>query len=189
MRKAVNIILLVIIAAAAIVLWRMFRTPAGFERERVAREAVAIEHLKDIRTAQNAYLTKYGRYTGSIDTLVSFMLTDSVERSKTDEMSELIAVRSLIRNGRLTDREIDSLKYIPYAGYMPLFMEAGMVETYGGHREPVFECRIPYKYLLQGLDQQQLINLIDLCRSRGEYPGLMVGSMQKPLYDGINRNE
>lgn len=188
MKKAVHIILIICVAGIAIFLWRTFRGPVAFEKERVAREAVVIAHLKEIRTAQDAHLQKYGEYAGNIDALIDFILADSVAAGgdKSETPPQMVAVRSLVRSGRLSDRQIDSLRYIPYAGYQPFYMEAGLVDTYGGQSAPVFECRAPYKAFLSGLDHQQLINLIDSFKSRGEYPGLMIGSMEKPFYNGGN---
>jgi hypothetical protein len=49
------------------------------EAEAIKRsEARVIERLKNIREAQRAYLSKYGRYTTSFDTLVNFVKTDSL---------------------------------------------------------------------------------------------------------------
>ena len=50
--------------------------PVRFNNEKEAREQVAIQRLKDIRTLQNAYKTEYGKFTASFDTLKSFY-TDS----------------------------------------------------------------------------------------------------------------
>ena len=50
--------------------------PVRFNNEKAAREQVAIQRLKDIRTLQNAYKTENGKFTASFDTLKSFY-TDS----------------------------------------------------------------------------------------------------------------
>ncbi len=50
--------------------------PVRFNNEKAAREKVAIQRLKDIRTLQNAFKTECGRFTASFDTLKSFY-TDS----------------------------------------------------------------------------------------------------------------
>ena len=46
--------------------------PLRFEESRLAREAVAIQRLKDIRTLQDAYKNVHGRYASTIDSLKLF---------------------------------------------------------------------------------------------------------------------
>lgn len=46
--------------------------PVNFNKEKAAREAVAIQRLKDIRTLQNAYKSANGRYASTIDSLKLF---------------------------------------------------------------------------------------------------------------------
>ena len=53
--------------------------PVRFNNDKAAREAVAIQRLKDIRTLQNAYKSEYGRFTASFDTLKSFYLDSSMK--------------------------------------------------------------------------------------------------------------
>ena len=67
--------------------------PIRFNKERDLREDAIKERLIDIRTAQVAFKSKFGRYTGSFDTLINFVVTDSFpliykEGSITDEMIE-----------------------------------------------------------------------------------------------------
>ena len=57
--------------------------PVRFNNEKAAREQVAIQRLKDIRTLQNAYKTENGKFTASFDTLKSFY-TDSSMTVVTD---------------------------------------------------------------------------------------------------------
>ena len=53
--------------------------PVRFNNEKEAREQVAIQRLKDIRTLQNAYKTECGRFTASFDTLKSFYNDSSMK--------------------------------------------------------------------------------------------------------------
>ena len=46
--------------------------PLRFEKSRVAREQVAIQRLKDIRTLQDAYKNVHGRYASTMDSLQLF---------------------------------------------------------------------------------------------------------------------
>jgi hypothetical protein len=51
--------------------------PIRFQHEQRARYNRTIERLKDIRTAQLAYRSVYGEFTGSFDTLINFVKNDS----------------------------------------------------------------------------------------------------------------
>ena len=53
--------------------------PVRFNNEKAAREQVAIQRLKDIRTLQNAYKTECGKFTASFDTLKSFFTDSSMQ--------------------------------------------------------------------------------------------------------------
>ena len=52
--------------------------PIKFNEERAAREAVAIQKLKDIRELQVAYKNKYGKFASSLDTLADFYKNDKM---------------------------------------------------------------------------------------------------------------
>lgn len=52
--------------------------PIKFNEERAAREAVAIQKLKDIRDLQVAYKNKYGKFASALDTLVDFYKNDKM---------------------------------------------------------------------------------------------------------------
>ena len=53
--------------------------PVRFNKERAAREAVAIERLKDIRTLQVAFKSETGHFTSSIDSLKDFYNKGKIE--------------------------------------------------------------------------------------------------------------
>ena len=46
--------------------------PVEFNKQRTAREKVAIQRLKDIRTLQVAYKSEFGKFTSNIDTLLDY---------------------------------------------------------------------------------------------------------------------
>ncbi len=74
---------------------------------------------------------------------------------------------------------VDSLRTIPYSGGVATEMEA-VVKTVSGVKVPLFEARMPYRYLLHGLDNQLRINLDSECRNSNRYEGLQVGSVTSP---------
>ena len=53
-------------------IWQSVQEPVQFQHDQKAREKIAIQRLKDIRTLQDAFKGKYGHFTASIDSLVDF---------------------------------------------------------------------------------------------------------------------
>ena len=45
---------------------------------------------------------------------------------------------------------------------------------------PLFEAKVPFAKLLNGMDHQLLVNLIFERTDTDRYPGLMVGSIDNP---------
>jgi hypothetical protein len=156
--------------------------------------------LKDIRAAQRAYKSKYQQFTGDFDSLINFILNDSLtmERKLVDEddsvaMAQLkkqgkknietynIAVVDTIFNPRkLTKEDIQNLRYIPHTdNKVEFIMEAAHVNA-GNVQVPVVECRAPYKLYLDTVAyRQNVINLIDdRVNNFNAYAGLKFGSME-----------
>ena len=88
-----------------------------------------------------------------------------------------IPVRDTLFSGR-PDFCIDSLAFIPFCGDS-IIMESA-VKRVSGVNVPLFEASMPYKQLLQGLDNQLRINLDAEREDTGRYPGLKVGSVTAP---------
>ena len=93
-------------------------------------------------------------------------------------ISTPIAVKDTLFNGR-PDFCIDSLKYIPFSGKMPVETDA-ITKTVSGVQVPLFEARMPWKALLKGMDNQLRINLDSECEDQNKYAGLQVGSVNQP---------
>lgn len=73
---------------------------------------------------------------------------------------------------------IDSLKYIPFCG-KPVEMTS-IVKQVSGVPVPLFEAKMAYRDLLQGLDNQLRVNLDAQQRDMNRYEGLQVGSITAP---------
>ena len=100
MRKAVQIILLLLIVYFGYRLIQSINEPVKFQNELNKRSAKTIQRLKDIRTAQVAFKSKYDRYTGSFDTLMRFINEDSlivVKQIGSEEDSVAVAKKLVIR--------------------------------------------------------------------------------------------
>ena len=76
MNKLVKIIVEILLAVLAVVLvWLIYASimkPVNFNKEKAAREEVAIQRLKDIRTLQVAFKSVNGKFTSTVDSLADF---------------------------------------------------------------------------------------------------------------------
>ena len=175
--------------------------PVRFQREYDFRKQKVIERLVNIRTAQVAYRSVYNHYTGSFDTLINFLKTDSLpmvrmEGSLTDSMfnegmTEAMALKmGIIRrdttrvsaldslfHGKLTI--VDSIKYIPFSDGLQFEMGSKFLNTASGVMVTVFEAKTPNDAFLKGLDKQEIINLNDKANTIKKYPGIKVGSLEE----------
>ena len=199
MKKAVQFLLGLVIIGLIYVVATLIHTPLSFEKQLEERNADVIVKLKDIRAAERAYKSKYQQFTGDFDSLIYFILNDSLEmeRKLVDEddsvaMAQLkkagkknvekynIAVIDTIFNPRkLTKEQIQNLRYIPHTNNKEFILEAGAVDK-GNVKVPVVECRAPYKAYLDTVEfRQNVINLIDdKVNNFGQYAGLKFGSME-----------
>ncbi|MDT8402409.1 MAG: hypothetical protein RQ743_12000 [Bacteroidales bacterium] len=202
-----NVVVRILLIAAIVVLgWLLVDSilnPIRFNKERDRREEAIKERLIDIRTAQVAFKSKYGRYTGSFDTLINFVKTDSFpliykEGAVTDEMIEewgARAEREALRRGLIVrdtsyttvfdsifapDFPVDSLRYVPFSGKTEFKMEADLVETASKVKVEVFEASVLNDVFLQGLDPQLIINYNILREKITGFPGMRVGNVKEP---------
>ncbi len=201
MKKIIQIVLALVIVALVYVIYDQISTPIRFENELKTRKAQVIERIKDIRTAQRAFKSKYQRFTGDFDSLAAFILTDTLEleRKIVDEddsvgMAQLkkagkknvekfkVAVIDTIFAPKVLDKEdVAQLRYIPGTGEKAQYiMEAGIITTESKVVIPVVECRAPYKMFMDTINyRQELINLIDdEVNNFNRYPGVKFGSME-----------
>ena len=81
-KKSVQIILQLALAVVVLGLgywvYTLISTPIKFENEQKLRETAVIERIKDIRTAERTFKSKYQRFTGDFDTLINFVLTEEI---------------------------------------------------------------------------------------------------------------
>lgn len=67
-----------VIIALAFLLYKSINKPVKFNNEQAAREKVAIQQMKDIRTLQNAYKSTYSHYAPVMDSLIDFYNNGSI---------------------------------------------------------------------------------------------------------------
>ena len=82
MKKIAQILLAVVIIAFVYVIYQQISTPIRFENEMKSKSAQVIERIKDIRTAERAYKSKYQKFTANWDTLANFILNETLEMER-----------------------------------------------------------------------------------------------------------
>lgn len=199
MKKGIQIFLGLVIIALVYVVADMIHTPLKFEQQLKERNAEVIVKLKDIRAAERAFKSKYQHFTNDFDSLINFILNDSLEmerklvdeddsvamaqlkkmKKKNIEKYSLAVIDTIFNPRKLTKEQIQNLRYIPHTNNMEFILESGEVDK-GNVKVPVVECRAPYKAYLDTVEfRQNVINLIDdKVNNFGQYAGLKFGSME-----------
>ena len=200
MKKLFQIILAVAIVGLVYVIYVQISTPIRFDKETKAKKAQVIDRIKDIRTAQRAFKSKYQHFTASFDSLSAFVLTDTLELErkivdeddsaamamlkksgkKNIEKFKIAVIDTIFAPKKVTRQDVENFRFIPGTGNKAQFiMEAGIITTESKVVIPVVECRAPYKAFLDTVTyRQEVINLIDEEQNNfNRYPGVKFGSM------------
>ncbi len=208
MKTVLQILLFIVAVALTYLIYNSIQRPIEFEKAKDERYAATVERLKDIRKAEIAYKDVYGQFTGSWDTLINFVINDSVRNVRkigelTDSMIEAgLSERKAIQMGLLirdTVREsvlesifgksynANQLKMVPAPGSPSEFhLGATTIITGSGIGVAVFEAKAHNNVILNGLDAQLIINLNDQRRTNEKYPGLRVGSLVETVNNAGN---
>jgi len=200
MKKVIQIVLAIAIVVLAYFVWESIQTPIRFNKEKDKRYEATILKMKDIRTAQLAYKDEYGHFTGSFDTLINFIETDSMkvvkaEGSLSDELleqgwTEAIAVKEgLIKRDTIRIAIKDTLfsqNYpaknlwkVPYTKNDSIKLATAKV-TVSKTKVNVFEAKVHNDVLLHGLDEQLIINLNERMKNANNFSGVKVGDINQP---------
>jgi len=209
-KTAIQIVLIVAIITLGYLVFESIMTPIRFNKERQLREEATIQRLKDIRTAQVAFKSEYERYTGDFDTLIAFLKTghftlvkaigsapDSLVETMGKQEAEKIALnQGLIQRDTIQIRVLDSLfydgypvdsiRFVPFTSDYEFEMGAGELPTGSRVWVRVFEAKVPYEVLLEGLDPQLITNYSDERERISGYPGLRVGSLEEATNNAGN---
>ena len=200
MKKLFQIILAVAIVGLVYVIYVQISTPIRFDKETKAKKAQVIDRIKDIRTAQRAFKSKYQHFTASFDSLSAFVLTDTLELErkivdeddsaamamlkksgkKNIEKFKIAVIDTIFAPKKVTRQDVENFRFLPGTGNKAQFiMEAGIITTESKVVIPVVECRAPYKAFLDTVAyRQEVINLIDEEQNNfNRYPGVKFGSM------------
>ncbi|MCR5454994.1 MAG: hypothetical protein K6F33_08420 [Bacteroidales bacterium] len=203
MKIIIHVVLVAVIAFLAYMLWDSIMQPIRFQKQADWRHGLTVQKLKDIRDAQVAYKSVYGAYTGSFDSLENFVqngklkivkaignIPDSFYDKYPRKLAETKAIEAgIVKRDTVVVNCYDSLckgnykvadlRKVPVVQNKEFEMEMDTIETSSKAKITVFEARTPYEDYLKGLDNQEVINLIDEAQTLGRYPGLKVGSLKE----------
>ncbi|NCC98401.1 MAG: hypothetical protein EOL95_01690 [Bacteroidia bacterium] len=200
-----KVLKIILVLAAICLIWLCYdsiTTPIEFNKQRELREKKVVSRLVDIRRAETEFKNIKGDYTTNFDTLISFVKNSKAkivlkEGVLTDkQLEEGLTEREAVKQGIIKrdttyvsmleslfgkDYPIDSIKYIPYSEQRQEFelAKAEIATGAAGIKVKVMEAKAPYSVYLNGLDKQELVNLIELTEKLERYPGLKFGDIQQ----------
>lgn len=197
MKTVYQIVLAILIVVIAYFVYESIMSPIRFEKEKNKRYDVTIQRLKDVRTAQLAYRSRYSKFTGSFDTLITFLKEGEfkvVKQIGSEDDSIALAqkkvfrdtIRVAVRDSLFKNYPVDSLRFVPFSGGDQFELAAGELETGSKIKVKVFECKAHNDVILKGLDRQEIININDLAKKLEKYAGLQVGSMTEATNNAGN---
>ncbi len=114
-----------------------------------------------------------------------FKLYQEGDKNLVFSIQNKIAVKDTLFNSR-PDFDINKIDEIPFATegetvapVTKISMDA-IVKKVSGVNVPLFEAKMPWKAVLNGMDHQLVVNLVAECEDQGRYEGLQVGSISAP---------
>lgn len=191
----IKVVLLVIILVLTYLVYESIMVPVRFDKSVDQRSKAVIQNLVDIRSSEMMYKNIYGKYTASFDTLIDFLSVGEIPVVKVIPDPTDTTFSKTIRDtigyipvkdslfGKRINYDVLNLKYVPFTTNELFSLDAGIVEK-GGVDVNVFEASSHYSIILNGLDEQMVINLIAAKEQIERYPGLKVGSMTEASTDG-----
>ncbi|MRT92685.1 hypothetical protein [Ancylomarina sp. 16SWW S1-10-2] len=211
LKSVFQILLAFAIVAFGYLAYQSIMKPIEFGKIKTERYAKIINQLKDIRKAENAYKDVNNKYTGSFDTLISFIKTDSMPMVKSigslsDEQIEAgMTEKEAVKKGFITrdtvmvsaltttfnaNYDIESLRYVPTTKEQSEFtLAAGIIVTGSNVTVQVFEAKVSNMAIFADLRDEYLDELKEENGNRlriNKYPGLKVGSLEEANNGGGN---
>ncbi len=137
-------------------------------------DSLAVAHTNDIRKSHRG-ITDEGLYK----------LYQEGDKNLVFQIQNKIAVKDTLFRSR-QDFDINTIDQIPFACegetvavVTKIEMDA-IVKKVSGVNVPLFEAKMPWKSILNGLNHQLVVNKVAECKDQGRYEGLMVGSVTAP---------
>ncbi len=208
MRRVIQILFVLIIIVLGYLIVESIMEPMRFNDEVEVREQATINRLIDIRKAQKAYKDVYKNYTGSFDTLIAFVDTGSfvvvkadgdIPEEWLDELGFDKARQKALDEGVISRENIhvpvldslfhkgfatDSLRFVPFTEAKMFVMESGELLTTSNLTVQVVEAFALYDDLLNGMDEQLIVNYKDERMKIVGFEGLKFGSMEEGTLTG-----
>jgi hypothetical protein len=203
LKPVLQILLAFAIVAFGYLAYQSIMKPIKFGEIQKERYEKIVDQLKDIRKAQNAYKDVNNKYTGSFDTLISFIKSDSMPMIKSigslsDEQIEAgMTEKEAVIKGFITrdtimvsalettfgnSYDIENLRYVPFTKEQSEFkMGAGVVVTGSKVEVQVFEAKVSNMVIFADIRDEYLDELKEENGNRiriNKYPGLKVGSLE-----------
>ena len=151
-----NYLLFACVVMLGIIIFMSVSSPLRFDKERKAREEVVKSRLMQIRKASEAYKNANGRYANKLEEMVNA--------------------------GYLAD----SLRLVPFSEGEVFFYGASILSSKTDRPVPVMECGAEYAQYLKGLDEGQVLELINNTIDEGEFPGLKFGDLEHDNHNAGN---
>jgi hypothetical protein len=172
LKKILSIVFVLLSVFFLYLIYASVQEPIEFEKLKEKRYKAAVEKFIEIKTVQQAYKTKYNRYTNNLDSLITFIENEEfvlVERKDTSvvdaaknaaygitegyrkdivEIKEIGRVKikdSLFKNSNRY-KELDVIK-IPGLAPLKIKMESGMMD-FKETKVPVFKATLKKDLLL-----------------------------------------
>lgn len=201
MKRLIQILLAIAIVVLGYFIYESIQKPIRFNQEKKKRYDATIQRMKDIRKAQLAFKKENGKFTGSFDSLITFIeegemsvvraigsIPDSLLESG---WTEEIAIKEglIVRDTMLIpikdtlfspDYPVQKMWHVPFTQDDSIQLGARVVLTGSKVKVPVFEAKVHNNVLLHGLDQQLRINLNERMKNANNYPGVKVGDLEEP---------
>ena len=208
MRRVIQILFIFIIIILGYLIVESIMEPIRFNQQVEVRERATIDRLIDVREAQKAYKDVYKRYTGSFDTLIAFLDTGSFSVIKAEgtipeewleELGLEKAREKALREGVISREttivpvkdslysagySIDSLKFVPFTIDVQFKMESSDILTSSNLVVQVVEVSVLYDYLLDGMDEQLIVNYKDERMKIVGFEGVKFGSLEEGTLTG-----
>ena len=208
MRRVIQVLFVLIIVVLGFLIVESIMEPIRFNQEVEVREKATIKRLVEIREAQKAYKDIYKQYTGSFDTLISFLDTSSFQvvkaigdipeewleqmgfdKARTKALADGIITRDITQVPVLDSLfgvgfNSDSLRYVPFTQDVNFIMDAGEILTSSNLTVQVVEAYVMYDDLLNGMDGQLIVNYKDEKMKIDGFEGVKFGSMEEGTLSG-----
>ncbi len=201
MKKIIQLVLAIVIVALCYVIYDQISTPIRFEKETAQKKALVIERIKHVREAERAFKMKYQRFTADFDTLINFVLNESLELERKivdeDDSAGLAQLKKLGRKNVekfsiavidtifapavLTPEDVQNLRYVPGTNKGREFsLKAAQLTTGSGVVVPVVECSVRYEYFLDTVEyRQEIVNYVDNeMNNFNRFPGVKFGDIE-----------